>query len=106
MQGVAGQLLGFFAEIGCHFPQFPYIAHSRGWSAEDMEQNVEVVKHSAELREGARALAARAIDHARLLLDHETARHTTDRGGRKAHRLAMDDGTHAQASGPRGSPSA
>ncbi len=90
VQGVAGQLLGFFAEIGCHFPQFPYIAHSRGWSAEDMETNIDVVKHSAELRDGARALATRTVDHARLLLEHETAHASTDRGGRKAHRLAME----------------
>jgi multimeric flavodoxin WrbA/nitrite reductase/ring-hydroxylating ferredoxin subunit len=39
VQGVAGQLMGFFAEVGCQFPQFPFIAHSRGWSAEDMENN-------------------------------------------------------------------
>jgi len=91
VQAVAGQMLGFFAEIGCHFPQFPYVAHSRGWTAEDMEQNVEVVKHSKELREGARALAARAIDHAQLLLDHEEAPHTMERGGRKAHRLVLEE---------------
>jgi multimeric flavodoxin WrbA/nitrite reductase/ring-hydroxylating ferredoxin subunit len=89
VQGVAGQLLGFFAEIGCHFPQFPYIAHSRGWTAEDMEENVEVVKHSEELREGARALGTRAVNMAHLLLDHESTAPTT-RGGRKAHRLALD----------------
>ena len=91
VQGVAGQLLGFFAEIGCQFPQFPYIAHSRGWSAEDMEKNVDVVKHSNELREGARALAARSVDMAHLLLDHERAPHTTERGGRKAHKLVLED---------------
>jgi len=91
VQGVAGQLLGFFAELGCHFPPFPYIAHSRGWSAEDMERNVEVVQQSAELREGARALAARAVDHANLLLDHDLAPHTTARGGRKAHQLVLDE---------------
>jgi nitrite reductase/ring-hydroxylating ferredoxin subunit/multimeric flavodoxin WrbA len=91
VQAVAGQMLGFFAEIGCHFPQFPYIAHSRGWSAEDMERNVEVVKHSRELREGARSLAARAIDHAQLLLDHEAAPHVMGRGGRKAHRLVLEE---------------
>jgi nitrite reductase/ring-hydroxylating ferredoxin subunit/multimeric flavodoxin WrbA len=89
VQGVAGQLLGFFAEIGCHFPQFPYIAHSRGWTAEDMEENVEVVKHSEELREGARALVTRAVDTAHLLLDHESTPHSA-RGGRKAHRLTRD----------------
>ena len=91
VQAVAGQMLGFFAEIGCHFPQFPYVAHSRGWTAEDMERNVEVVKHSKELRDGARSLAARAIDHAQLLLDHELAPHSTERGGRKAHRLVLED---------------
>ena len=31
------------------FPQHPYIAHSRGWTAEDMEQNVVMVHQSDEL---------------------------------------------------------
>ena len=53
IQAVAGQMLGFFAELGFIFPQFPYIAHSRGWSCEDMEKNVEIVRHSKELAEGA-----------------------------------------------------
>jgi nitrite reductase/ring-hydroxylating ferredoxin subunit/multimeric flavodoxin WrbA len=43
IQAVAGQMLGFFAELGFIFPQFPYIAHSRGWSREDMECNVEII---------------------------------------------------------------
>jgi len=91
VQAVAGQMLGFFAEIGFQIPKFPYIAHSRGWSAEDMEQNVAVVQQSRELREGARSLAARAIDHAQLLLDHETAPHVVERGGRKAHHLVLEE---------------
>jgi hypothetical protein len=37
IQAVAGQMLGFFAELGFIFLQFPYIAHSRGWSHEDMD---------------------------------------------------------------------
>ena len=53
IQAVAGQMLGFFAELGFIFPQFPYVAHSRGWSSEDMEDNVEIVRKSAELAEGA-----------------------------------------------------
>ena len=64
VQSVAGQLLGFFGEIGCQFPQFPYVAHSRGWSAEDMERNVSEVQNSRELREGAQQLVARAADMA------------------------------------------
>lgn len=30
VQSVAGQILMFFSELGCQFPQFPFIAHSRG----------------------------------------------------------------------------
>ena len=97
VQAVAGQMLGFFGEIGFHFPQFPYIAHSRGWSAEDMENNVRSVMMSAELRDGARDLAARAVDSALLLLDHTEAPHVISRGGRKAHTMALDSD-----SGPSG----
>jgi nitrite reductase/ring-hydroxylating ferredoxin subunit/multimeric flavodoxin WrbA len=79
VQAVAGQMLMFFSEIGCHFPQFPFIAHSRGWSAEDMEHNIDYVMKSEDLREGARRLVARAVDMAQLLLEHETAPHVVAR---------------------------
>ncbi|HSA54302.1 MAG TPA: Rieske 2Fe-2S domain-containing protein [Gemmatimonadaceae bacterium] len=92
VQAVAGQMLMFFSEIGCHFPQFPFIAHSRGWSAEDMEHNIDYVMKSAELRDAARALVTRAVDFAHLLLDHEQAPHVVERGGRKAHQLALAEG--------------
>ncbi len=92
VQQVAGHLLGFFGEIGFYFPQFPYIAHSRGWSSEDMEENVRYVQASAALREGAEGLVARAVDHALLLLDHQDSAHLASRGGRKAHRMARDAG--------------
>jgi nitrite reductase/ring-hydroxylating ferredoxin subunit/multimeric flavodoxin WrbA len=87
VQGVAGHALMFFAELGFHFPQFPFIAHSRGWAAEDMEQNVLHVRHSKELADGARALVARAVAHARALLASEPEVARTERGGRKAHAL-------------------
>jgi multimeric flavodoxin WrbA len=93
VQAVAGQMLGFFAEIGCQFPPFPYIAHSRGWSAEDMERNVQYVQRSAELHDGARALVDRAVESARVLLEGAGERvmaaggQRMPRGGRKAHEL-------------------
>jgi multimeric flavodoxin WrbA len=88
VQAVAGQLLGFFAELGFLFPQFPYVAHSRGWTAEDMERNVELVRESRELRDGAAALAGRAVDLARRLLASVTPPDQVTRGGRKAHHVA------------------
>lgn len=87
VQAVAGQMLGFFAELGCHLPPFPYIAHSRGWSAEDMERNMEYVAKSKELRDGAADLIARAIGVAQTLLSASPGEARTTRGGRKAHQL-------------------
>jgi nitrite reductase/ring-hydroxylating ferredoxin subunit/multimeric flavodoxin WrbA len=89
VQAVVGQMTAFFGELGCQFPQFPFVAHSRGWSAEDMERNIDEVKNSQELREGARMLAARAVHTAQLLLEHEHAPHAVPRGGRKAHHLVL-----------------
>jgi len=91
IQSVAGQMLGFFAELGFLFPQFPYIAHSRGWSHEDMEHNVEIVRDSAELKMGAAELAERCLDFAKHLIDsHEMTPEHIMRGGRKAHPLDME----------------
>jgi len=89
IQGVAGQLLTFFSEIGFHFPQFPFIAHSRGWDAEDMERNMEVVEKSEDLREGARQLVTRGVEMAVRLLGHGVGVESTPRGGRKASPLRI-----------------
>jgi nitrite reductase/ring-hydroxylating ferredoxin subunit/multimeric flavodoxin WrbA len=87
VQAVAGQMLGFFAEVGCVFPQFPYVAHSRGWTAEDMENNVTEVRDSVQLRNGAEALAERSVTMAKTLLRDELPPGDHIRGGRKGHPL-------------------
>ena len=90
VQAVAGHMLGFFAEIGCLFPQFPYIAHTRGWDAEDMERNVAFVQRSEALHDGARALARRAVEMSQLLLAADCDSGTIERAGRKAGAPAME----------------
>jgi multimeric flavodoxin WrbA len=87
VQAVAGQMLGFFAELGFVFPPFPFVAHSRGWSAEDMERNVEVVAASEELRAGARALVDRSLLFSGRLLEKAVCGARVERGGRKGHHL-------------------
>lgn len=89
IQGVAGQMLGFFAELGFIFPQFPYIAHSRGWSQEDMENNVAIVRASKELADGAAKLAHRCLALADKLVAADAAPASIERGGRKAHALSI-----------------
>jgi hypothetical protein len=92
VQAVAGQLLMFWAELGFVFPPFPFIAHTRGWDAEDMAGNVRLVQASQKLRDAAAQLAGRALDFWRVL-DRERASlaKPMERGGRKAQRLAPAD---------------
>ena len=85
VQAVAGQMMLFFGELGMQFPQFPFIAHSRGWTAEDMERNVEVVRQSRELHDGARALLDRCLDLAARL--QSSSAPEFKRAGRKASGL-------------------
>jgi hypothetical protein len=87
VQGVVGSLMTFFGEVGCAFPPFPFVGHSRGWSAEDMEHNVEHVEKSEELRAGTRALVDRALSLAHTLTEHALVHERLARGGRKAHSL-------------------
>jgi nitrite reductase/ring-hydroxylating ferredoxin subunit/multimeric flavodoxin WrbA len=89
VQAVAGQMLGFFAEIGCQFPQFPYIAHSRGWSAEDMHNNQSHVQRSELLHQGAAGLVSRCADMAKLMIEGKLGEHALVRGGRKGAQLDM-----------------
>ena len=86
VQAVAGQMLMFFSELGFDYPQFPFIAHSRGWSSEDMERNVAYVKRSVELKLGAEALAERTIEKAAGLINSAPPT-KTERAGRKAHKM-------------------
>lgn len=69
IQSVAGQMLSYFGCLGFHFPQFPYVGISRGWYAEDMENNREYVKHNSLLRKDTRELVERSIKRARELLN-------------------------------------
>ena len=85
VQAVAGQMLMFFGELGFIFPQFPFVAHSRGWSAEDMENNMARVKSDQDLRDGTKALAERCLEVAAGLVACGEATTTIERGGRKAH---------------------
>jgi hypothetical protein len=78
-------MMVFFGELGFVFPQFPFIAHSRGWTAEDMEQNVALVQASKELHDGARALADRCVAMTAGLIAAGEGSSQIERGGRKAH---------------------
>jgi hypothetical protein len=77
-------MLGFFSELGFVFPTFPYIAHTRGWSAEDMENNIAFVEKSSDLQEGAKDLARRSVEMAKAILGGRLSKERVVHPGRKA----------------------
>jgi nitrite reductase/ring-hydroxylating ferredoxin subunit/multimeric flavodoxin WrbA len=85
IQAVVGEMMMFFGELGFTFPQFPFVAHSRGWSAEDMENNMARVKTDKDLRSGTKALVDRCVQLAASLIVSGEGAPTIERGGRKAH---------------------
>lgn len=92
VQAVAGSLLTFWSELGFVFPPFPFIAHSRGWDAEDMQNNVRQVRASEALREASRELAARALEFWKILDDHRAEMDKPmHRAGRKAQPLESSE---------------
>jgi nitrite reductase/ring-hydroxylating ferredoxin subunit/multimeric flavodoxin WrbA len=88
IQAVAGSMMTFWSELGFVFPPFPFIAHSRGWDAEDMQNNVRQVKASEALREASRELVQRAVDFW-TIMDKNRAllEKPMERAGRKANSL-------------------
>src|SRR5256712_2185496 len=87
--GVAGGMFTLWWALGFLFPPFPFIAHSRGWDAEDMQNNVRQVQASEALREAARELVERALDFWKILeQNHAMMEKPMERAGRKASPLA------------------
>jgi multimeric flavodoxin WrbA len=87
IQGVAGQLLTFWSELGFVFPPFPFIAHSRGWDAEDMQNNVRLVRASESLKAAAEQLAERALENFHVIDGQPAHAKPMERAGRKAQPL-------------------
>ena len=69
IQSVAGQMLTFFGELGFTAPAFPFVAHSLGWSAENMERNMDYVQQSEYLHQQSFELIERAVDLSKKLLN-------------------------------------
>ena len=46
IQHVAGELMSFWSQLGCVFGKFPFVGWSRGWYAEDTENNYDAMTSS------------------------------------------------------------
>ncbi len=77
IQAVAGQMMTFFTELGFVFPSHSFVAHSRGWTAEDMENNILSVVENENLKSGACALARRCVDTVKPLIERGAQKMST-----------------------------
>lgn len=68
VQAVAGNMMMFFGQLGFLFPKNPFIGHSRGWAAEDMDNNITYVRSNKELEQDAIDLIKRAVNTSRSFL--------------------------------------
>src|SRR5207244_10783329 len=84
----AGPMFPVWAVLGFVVPPFPFIAHSRGWDAEDMQNNVRQVRTSDTLKEAAYELLDRAVDFWTIIDRHKAEMDKRmERAGRKASTL-------------------
>ncbi len=72
IQAVAGQMMTFFTEIGFIFPPHSFVAYSRGWAAEDMENNVTTALESEDLKKDVHELVERCLETAGPLIQKST----------------------------------
>jgi nitrite reductase/ring-hydroxylating ferredoxin subunit/multimeric flavodoxin WrbA len=61
IQAVVGQLNTFFTDLGFMFPPFNFVGWSRGWIAEDMENNVVAFRKSKYMQRSIRELVTNSI---------------------------------------------
>ena len=48
VQHVAGELMTFWSQLGFVFGKFPFVGWSRGWYAEDTENNFDKMQNSQQ----------------------------------------------------------
>lgn len=61
IQGVAGQLMMFFSELGFALPPFAFMGWSRGWVSEDMAQNFKEFQKSKYVERSTRDLVDNCV---------------------------------------------
>jgi len=67
IQHVAGELLSFWSQLGFVFGKFPFVGWSRGWYAEDTENNVPNSAKSKAFRQDIMRTVSGAVEMSRLV---------------------------------------
>ena len=81
-------MLWFFAELGF---SFAFIAHSRGWPAKDVENNIIDVENISDFKDGAKDLVRRCKEMAEILIVTDLFKRRVVLSGRKARKIELSE---------------
>ena len=70
VQHVAGELMMFWSELGFIFGKFPFVGWTRGWYAEDTENNLHTMKNSQQMRQDIMRTICGALEMSRLVKEN------------------------------------
>jgi len=70
VQHVAGELLTFWSQLGFVFGKFPFVGWTRGWYAEDTENNFDKMKDNEHMREDIIKTISAAVEMSKLVQEN------------------------------------
>ena len=70
VQHVAGELMMFWSELGFVFGKFPFVGWSRGWYAEDTENNLNTMKDNQQMQQDLMRTMRGALKMSRLVKEN------------------------------------
>ena len=70
VQHVAGELLTFWSQLGFVFGKFPFVGWTRGWYAEDTENNFDKMKESEHMLQDITKTIRGAVEMSKLIKEN------------------------------------
>jgi multimeric flavodoxin WrbA len=70
IQHVAGELMTFWSQLGFVFGKFPFVGWTRGWYAEDTENNFDKMKDNEHVRQDIAKTINAAVEMSRLVKEN------------------------------------
>jgi multimeric flavodoxin WrbA len=67
VQHVAGELLTFWSQLGFIFGKFPFVGWSRGWYAEDTENNLHDMNNNRHMKQDITRTVLGAVELSKLV---------------------------------------
>ena len=67
VQHEAGELMMFWSELGFIFGKFPFVGWSRGWYAEDTENNLDTMEGTQQMHQDIMRTICGAVEMSKLV---------------------------------------